>query len=479
MDSTDSRQWPVIFKETITLGDPQSNTAILCLWTEKEKICGSIPGEKYSACGNLYSAEGINGIIRNIFAKPTIRNIIICGEDLSRTGEYFLKLVENGVDENWKILGTNVAIDKEIPRDKIDLFRKSMKVVDMMRNTDPTAITEKADELNRERLQPFSEPQFFNESAAEAETIPSENVGFLVHSETIAEAWLKILSLVMKYGEAKDTEHHVKQKEIINLMVVIDREDETLASFFPFNDKDLEAYCPSILTAEKPASVSYTYGQRLYKYTDELSLDQVENAIEKLKDTPHTRRAIAFTWNVEIDSKSSNPPCLTQICWSIRSGKLYQTVYFRSHDIFGAWPMNVFALKKLHKKIAARLKVEDGPLTIVSHSAHIYENNWIRVKEILNNYFTGIPEKFVFDWRGSFFIHTEGSDIVAQHFTRDRGKTQYTFRGKTPEEVYQQIISEGLVSLQQHAAYLGKELGKAFIAIKHGVKYVQDKELEL
>jgi len=479
MDSANFSQWPVVFKDTIILGNPESSTAVLCLWTEKDRICSRIPGENYSACGNLYSADGINGVIRNVFANPSIRSIIICGEDLSKAGECFLKFMENGIDDDWKIVGTNAAIDKEMPKDKIDLFRNSVNAVDMRKVTDTAVIMEKLNELNKKETQPFSEPQFFKETVAKIENMPSENAGFLIRSETIAEGWLKILNLVMKYGEVKKTEQHVKQKEILNLMVVVDKEDETLASFFPFNDKDLETYCPTILTAEKPASVSYTYGQRLYKYSDNLSMDQIENAMQKLKETPHTRRAIAFTWNVEIDSKSLNPPCLTQVCWSIRGSKLHQTVHFRSHDIFGAWPMNVFALKKLHKKIASGVEVEEGPLTIVSHSAHIYENNWGRTKEILNKYYTGIPENFIFDWRGSFFIYTEDGEIVTQHFTRGREKTQYIFRGKTPEEVYYKIISEGLVSLQQHAAYLGKELEKAYLAIKHGVKYVQDKELEL
>ena len=51
-------------------------------------------------------------------------------------------------------------------------------------------------------------------------------------------------------------------------------------------------------------------------------------------------------------------------------------------------------------------------------------------------------------------------------------------RGKNPEEIMYKIINENMISLLDHAAYLGKELQKAHIALKHGFKYRQDSELK-
>jgi len=53
----------------------------------------------------------------------------------------------------------------------------------------------------------------------------------------------------------------------------------------------------------------------------------------------------------------------------------------------------------------------------------------------------------------------------------------YTVSGDTPEEIYQTIIRLGLISKMAHAAYLGKELEKASICKKLGLKYVQDEEI--
>jgi len=58
-------------------------------------------------------------------------------------------------------------------------------------------------------------------------------------------------------------------------------------------------------------------------------------------------------------------------------------------------------------------------------------------------------------------------------------KLQYLLVGKTPEELYYKITSRGLISRMEHAAYLGKELEKAFLALKYNLKYVQDAPLDL
>ncbi len=49
--------------------------------------------------------------------------------------------------------------------------------------------------------------------------------------------------------------------------------------------------------------------------------------------------------------------------------------------------------------------------------------------------------------------------------------------GKKPEEICHTIFKEGLVTKFDHAAYLGRELQKAYIALKTGAKYIQDSEL--
>ena len=53
------------------------------------------------------------------------------------------------------------------------------------------------------------------------------------------------------------------------------------------------------------------------------------------------------------------------------------------------------------------------------------------------------------------------------------------FYGKTPQDVYYEICKRNLLSKPEHYAYLGKELEKAYLALKYNLNYVQDDELVL
>ena len=52
-------------------------------------------------------------------------------------------------------------------------------------------------------------------------------------------------------------------------------------------------------------------------------------------------------------------------------------------------------------------------------------------------------------------------------------------KGKTAVEIVNTLIREKFISSLQHAADMGIELNKAEISLKHGFKYVQDKDLIL
>ena len=52
-------------------------------------------------------------------------------------------------------------------------------------------------------------------------------------------------------------------------------------------------------------------------------------------------------------------------------------------------------------------------------------------------------------------------------------------RGKKPQDIYFEITKRKLLQHLEHYAYLGKELHKAYLALKHDLDYVQDDDLEL
>ena len=52
-------------------------------------------------------------------------------------------------------------------------------------------------------------------------------------------------------------------------------------------------------------------------------------------------------------------------------------------------------------------------------------------------------------------------------------------KGKTAIEIVNTLIREKFISTLQHAADMGIELHKAELALKYGIKYIQDKDLEI
>jgi len=67
--------------------------------------------------------------------------------------------------------------------------------------------------------------------------------------------------------------------------------------------------------------------------------------------------------------------------------------------------------------------------------------------------------------------------IMVRCYGTDHSK-QYLIEGKTPRQIYYKIVELGLITRMEHAAYLGKELHKAFVALHEGLYFNQDEELD-
>jgi len=74
-------------------------------------------------------------------------------------------------------------------------------------------------------------------------------------------------------------------------------------------------------------------------------------------------------------------------------------------------------------------------------------------------------------------VDREKGLISAVHYQGKALKPDVVIKGKRAENVYRKIIEKGLIKKLDHAAYLGKELNKAEIALKIHRSYVQDEEL--
>jgi len=149
-----------------------------------------------------------------------------------------------------------------------------------------------------------------------------------------------------------------------------------------WSGEKLEKYSEQFLSKDQQGFV-YTYGNRLRKHFQ--GIDQIQEAISRLKNCQESRRAISVTWDPSIDTKNDEVPCMIMVDFKMRDDKLNTTGLWRSHDIYGAWLPNAVGLTNLALYAAEKLGVEVGTLTIHSISAHIYEVNFDDAKDIIKS----------------------------------------------------------------------------------------------
>jgi len=113
-------------------------------------------------------------------------------------------------------------------------------------------------------------------------------------------------------------------------------------------------------------------------------INQIENIVQKLKESPYSRRAQAITWRPLIDPYHEDPPCLQRIYMRVKDGKLIMQTTWRSRDLFRAWEANVNGMLRIQKSIADQLGVEMGHYLDFSNSLHIYGNTIVELKDMLS-----------------------------------------------------------------------------------------------
>ena len=159
--------------------------------------------------------------------------------------------------------------------------------------------------------------------------------------------------------------------------------------------------------------------------------------------------------------------------------------HVRSQDMFHAWPRNMFGALSLQKEIADSAGYDFGYLTMITHSAHIYADDWSLTRGLLDDYYEAelkYKRGFHFheDPRGNWVIEADHPKklISAKLYTNDMATVLKNFEGSTAREVQWKITDWELISLADHAASIGIELSKAEVALQLGIEYNQDKPLD-
>jgi len=481
------------FKEQLIVGNPESAVAVATLWSKKEKVAEGLPRELFAAMGQLYSpTRGLDPLVRNLIANPSIRHLVVTGSDFSQSGRALEDLFAKGFERGRTALGqecwlvksaVEACIDIEVPAEAIEDLRKNVAVhavaLDQLRA--------KLEELSRLESAPWGRPRLFEKREHRAATFPSADVVEVVRGERVAPVWLEVLSRIMRFGREGETHYGTRQKEILDLVSVVEAEDPEnlyVPEYLPCTKEDLEEYFPRVLSGKEYPDTSYTYGQRLRTY---FGVDQVEEMVAKLAADADTRSATAVLWDQKADSKGHGAPCINHIWARAREGKLYLTATIRSNDMYSAWPENAFALRKLQRLIAAGvakrggMKLALGELVTLSESAHVYSDCWADAERVVEKYYDKEVSRAESkqDPAGSFVVSLDRGEIVCEHISPS-GEHIETYRGHTAGHVASLVSRSAAVTRVDHALYLGRELAKAETALANGESfvYVQDQQLK-
>jgi len=451
--------------------NPESNVAVATLWTKKEIIVGKLRelgvDSKVNVVGTLYTRYGVNYLLHTLSQHPEIDTVIVFGADLSGSGEALVELFRGGSPEGLRLMW---------PLEELKPLLDAVRVLDLreaFRRGDYQALADAVNKsfslgVRRQRLS-------LELKEVRASSWPVQVAGLSFVEEDVVRAWAKLLDAVMTWGFLKESEYGEKQKQVLGAQVVLYAEkalasSHRLSEFFPRDE--LDRHVESLLRGLEGAS--YSYGERLRRHRE--AGDQLERLVSRLASSPSTRRAVALTWDFQVDPSSSDPPCLLVVQGDLSGGRYNQLAYFRSHDAYAGWPVNVYGLLRLMEHVSLQLSeksgrsVRPGFLVVFSASLHVYEHDFARAREVVDRHRREFAA-FVEDPKGNFLVRVEGSRIVLE--LRDQeGVLVQSLTGSSARELLSQLNLDAL--MPRHASYLTRELVRAEEALRSGREYIQD-----
>ncbi|MER2513950.1 MAG: thymidylate synthase, partial [Nitrosomonas ureae] len=128
------------------------------------------------------------------------------------------------------------------------------------------------------------------------------------------------------------------------------------------------------------------YGQqwRSWMGADGQKIDQLQQVIKQIIDTPDSRRMLVSSWNVGELHSMRLPPCHALFQFYVADNKLSCQLYQRSADIFLGVPFNIASYALLTMMIAQVSNLGVGEFVHTSGDAHLYLNHLEQAREQLS-----------------------------------------------------------------------------------------------
>lgn len=194
---------------------------------------------------------------------------------------------------------------------------------------------------------------------------------------TIGEAWLAVNQVCLAKGRTYTIDrgsmvgHRRKQLDVLAFSIVhpgqrplgIEYKGTAISS-----DDSIQTYFVDyLIDPTLRPNEAYTYANRIAPYLLPIA--------EMLRETPHTNQAVIEVGRPE-DTLLDDPPCLRLLSWKVTPNGLQLTTFWRSWDLYAAFPVNVGGIQLLNEMMAEWAGLEPGHLVCYSDGAHLYDYCW-------------------------------------------------------------------------------------------------------
>lgn len=194
-----------------------------------------------------------------------------------------------------------------------------------------------------------------------------------IEATTLGEAWMKIVSAILKTGVAGDWDG-LPIVEIFRATLQVQSPAVEDPIITRYGDPERLAWMRSnFIDRSRVAELggADSYATRLYDYAHS-GRDQIRWVIDRIAANPSTRDATITTFQPLTDS--TYVPCISLLDFWLLRGSLQLGVYAHGIDFGTKGYANLIELAALQAQVADELGVPLGTLTMTVKSAHIYKS---------------------------------------------------------------------------------------------------------
>ena len=172
--------------------------------------------------------------------------------------------------------------------------------------------------------------------------------------------------------------------------------------------------------ADENGSIGKAYGYQMgvkYKFAQG-EMDQVDNVIWQLKNTPYSRRIMTNIYNFQDLSEMGLEPCAYSMTFNVTGDRLNAILNQRSQDVLAANNWNVVQYSVLVHMLAQITGLKAGELVHVISDAHIYDRHVPVIRELIKRPQYPAP-KFRLNPDVKDFYDFTTSDVIIEDYQKN------------------------------------------------------------